>query len=233
MRVNRTSLLSFGFVVLSFILTAVFYSRLPAAVPTHWNLSGQADGFTSKPWGPFVLPLVTAGVLLLFLAIPRISPRGFRTERFARVLEIIQAATMGFFFLATVLALVAGVGGPVPMHRAIPAATGVLLAVIGNFMGKLTKNFFVGIRTPWTLASDEVWARTHRLGGRLFVLAGAVVLVSALLGGGWAPPLAALVIAAGVPVIYSYVIYRRLEGFKDRSDPDGADEQRDLDRGTR
>jgi uncharacterized membrane protein len=81
-------------------------------------------------------------------------------------------------------------------------------------MGKITKNFFVGIRTPWTLASDEVWLRTHRLGGKLFVVAGGVVLVSALLGGGPVPLLVAVAVAAGIPVVYSFVLYRRIEGFK-------------------
>ena len=101
-----------------------------------------------------------------------------------------------------------------PMERAIPAGVGLLLVVLGNFMGKLTKNFFVGIRTPWTLASDEVWLRTHRLGGKLFVLAGAGLFVAGLSGAGHVAILLAVVVAAGIPVAYSYVVYRKLEGFK-------------------
>jgi uncharacterized membrane protein len=82
-------------------------------------------------------------------------------------------------------------------------------------MGKVTRNFFVGIRTPWTLASDEVWLRTHRFGGRLFVLAGLVLLVSAVLGGGWVVAAIAIGSAAVLSVVYSYVVYRRVEGFKE------------------
>jgi uncharacterized membrane protein len=214
MKITRTHLLSLGFVVFSFVSVAVVYSRLPESIPTHWNARGEADGFTPKPWGPFLLPIVMAGVYALLIAIPRISPRGYRVERFQHVFQILQAAILAFLFLVNLLVLLAGIGAPVPMDRALHAATGLLLLVLGNFMGKLTKNFFVGIRTPWTLASDEVWLRTHRLGGKLFVLAGIGVLVSSILGGGAIPLLAAVAVAAGVPAVYSYVIYRRIEGFK-------------------
>lgn len=220
MRIRRTNLLSMGLVVLSFVMAATLYNRLPESVPTHWNARGEVDGFTSKPWGPFMLPLVMAGVYLLLIVIPRISPRGLRVDRFQRVFEIMQAAILAFLFFVTVLALLVGIGTPVPMDRAIHAGTGLLLVVLGNFMGKLTKNFFVGIRTPWTLASDEVWLRTHRLGGKLFVLAGVGLFVSGLLGGGAVPLLAAVAVAGGIPVVYSYVLYRRIEGFKNGSPGD-------------
>jgi uncharacterized membrane protein len=216
MTITRTNLLSLGLVVFSFVFAAALYSRLPERVPIHWNASGQVDGFMSKPWGPFVVPLVMAGVYLLLSVIPRISPRGYRVERFTGVFEIMKAAILAFLFLVTTLVLLAGIGAPVPMDRAIHAGTGLLFVVLGNFMGKLTKNFFVGIRTPWTLASDEVWLRTHRLGGKLFVLAGVGVFVSGLLRAGAVPLLVAVGVAAGIPVVYSYVLYRRIEGFKYR-----------------
>ena len=222
MRITRTNLLSLGLVIGSFVITAALYNRLPESVPTHWNARGEANGFTAKPWGPFILPLTMVGLYLLLMIIPRISPRGYRVERFQNVFEILQATLLAFLFMVTMLALLAGIGAPVPINRAIQAGTGLLFIVIGNFMGKFTKNFFVGIRTPWTLASDEVWLRTHRLGGKLFVLAGLGLLVSGLLGGGGAMPLlAAVAVAGGIPAIYSYVLYRRLEGFK--NGPPGDD----------
>jgi uncharacterized membrane protein len=220
MAMSRSNVLSLGFVGGAFAMTAALYGELPERVPTHWNASGAADGFMSKPWGPFVPPLVMAGVYLLLMAVPSISPRGYRVDKFHRVFEIIQAAVLAFLFFVTALALLAGIGAPVRMDRAIPAATGLLFIVLGNFMGKMTKNFFVGIRTPWTLASDEVWLRTHRLGGRLFVLAGACLLVSAALGGGQLPLLMAVAVAGGVPVVYSYLVYRRIEAPTDGASAD-------------
>ena len=110
-------------------------------------------------------------------------------------------------------------GKPVDMNRGVEAGVGLLLIVLGNFMGKITRNFFVGIRTPWTLASDEVWLRTHRLGGKLFVLAGAVFFVCGILGLGAMAPFAATAVAALVSIAYSYVIYRKIEGFKEAEPP--------------
>jgi uncharacterized membrane protein len=214
MRISRTNLVSLALVVLSFVLTAVMYRELPQLIPTHWNARGHVNGFTPKPWGPFVLPLLMVGVYLLLRVIPRISPRGYRVERFQAAFETTQAAILAFLFLVNVLILLAGIGVPVPVHRAVRAGLGLLLVLLGNFMGKFTRNFFVGIRTPWTLASDEVWMRTHRLGGRLLVLAGVVVCVSGLLGAGPVWLLLAFGVAVGIPVLYSYVLYRRIEGFR-------------------
>ncbi|NBD08351.1 SdpI family protein [Corallococcus silvisoli] len=222
MKISRANLLSLGLVIGSFVMAAVLYNRLPESMPTHWNASGVVDGHASKPWGPFLLPLVMAGMFLLLVVVPRISPQGFRVDRFQGVYEGIQAAILAFMFLVTALVMLAGIGVPVPMDRVLVCATGLLFVVLGNFMGKFTKNFFCGIRTPWTLASDEVWLRTHRLGGRLFVLAGGVSFVSGLLGGGPIPLLVAIAVAVGVPVLYSYILYRRIEGFKDGSTHGGG-----------
>ena len=205
MKVSRTNLLSLTLVVLSFVMIAAMYDKLPELRPTR---------FTPKPWGPFVLPLVMVGVFLLFLAIPRISPRGYRVERFQHVFEITQVALLALLFLVNVLVLLAALGVPVPVRQAARAGTGLLFVVLGNFMGKFTKNFFLGIRTPWTLASDEVWLRTNRLGGKLVVLTGLVLLASSLFGAGAVWFLVTIPVAVGIPVVYSYVLYRRIEGFK-------------------
>lgn len=212
MRISRANVLSLGFVFAAFAMACILYGRLPESLPTHWNAEGVVDGYTPKPWGPFVLPLVMAAVYLVLVAVPRISPRGYSMERFQGVFEGIQAALIAFLFLLNALVLLAGIGVAVPMARVVPAATGLVLVILGNYMGKFTKNFFCGIRTPWTLASDEVWLRTHRLGGRLFVLAGLIVFVSGLLGGGPVPVLAAVAVAVVTPVLYSYFLYRRING---------------------
>jgi uncharacterized membrane protein len=124
---------------------------------------------------------------------------------------LVRTTLVGFLFLVTVLVLLAGLGVPVPMHRLVPIGLGALLMAVGNVFSKLQKNFFIGIRTPWTLTNDEVWLRTHRLGARLFVVAGLAVIVSTLLGGGPAVLMFCVVSAALVPVAYSFVLSRRLE----------------------
>jgi uncharacterized membrane protein len=215
MKLRRGEILALILVLAGFAMTAALYGRLPERIPSHWNMQGEIDGYASKPFGPFLLPSAMAGLFLLFLALPAISPRGFRFESFRSVWGILQSAILGLLFLIQTLMLLAALGKPVDMTRGVEAGVGLLLVVLGNFLGKVTRNFFVGIRTPWTLASEEVWLRTHRLGGKLFVLAGLALFVLGLAG---ASPAAIGVVvgaAALASVVASYVIYRRVEGFKD------------------
>jgi uncharacterized membrane protein len=215
MKLNRGEVLGLVLVLAAVLTSAVLYPRLPDSLPSHWNLRGQPDDFVHKPFGPFLGPAMMAGVLLLFMALPAISPRGFRFETFRPVWAILEGSVLGLLFLVHALALMQGMGKPANVNRGVAAGVGLLLVVLGNFMGKVTRNFFVGIRTPWTLASEEVWLRTHRFGGRLFVLAGLVLFVSALLGGGWVVAVIAIGSATVLSVVYSYLVYRRVEGFKE------------------
>lgn len=214
MKLSRGHIVGLVLVVASAALAVALYNRLPDPVPTHWNLRSEPDGFTQKPWGAFTAPLVLGGVWLVLFVLQRIAPRGFTLDRFERVWDVLQLAILGFLFVVTTLATLAAAGAPVPLGRAIPGALGLLLMILGNFLGKVTRNFFVGIRTPWTIASEEVWLRTHRLGGKLFVIAGLSVLVCAVLGlGGFFPTIFGVLAASVIAVLYSYIIYRRLEGF--------------------
>jgi uncharacterized membrane protein len=207
----RRQWLSLTLVVAAFAVAAVLYPRLPPRVPTHWNWRGEADGFMPKSIGAFLMPLTLAGLWGLFAAIPWLSPRGYRVDRFRAAFDVMQAATLAFLLFIHALALAAALGRPVAMNRALALGLGLLLMVIGNFLGKVTKNFFVGIRTPWTLASDEVWLRTHRLGGRLFVAAGLLGVAAAALDWGLALALVGALAAALAPAIYSFILYKRLE----------------------
>jgi uncharacterized membrane protein len=211
MRTERFTYLSLGLVVLAFALVAAVYDRLPEHVPSHWNAGGAVDATMAKPWGPFMLPLTMAGVFVLLLVLPRISPRGYDMEPFRRAYAVIQLAIIGFLFALSVVVLLAGLGWVVPMNRLVAVAIGALLVIIGNFMGKVTTNFFVGVRTPWTLADPEVWMRTHRFAGKVIVVAGLAFAVAGLLGTDLRVLTVGVIVAALVPAIYSYVIYYRLE----------------------
>lgn len=209
----------------SAVAIALVYERLPDPVPTHWNLSGEPDGFTPKPWGAFAMPLVMAGLYLLLLLLPKISPRGFQIDRFADTWATVRSLVMVFLFVIGLVALAAASGSPLPMERAILVPMGLLFVFLGNFMGKFTRNFFVGIRTPWTLASEEVWLRTHRLGGKVFVVAGLAVAAAGLLGAPFGILFPFVMVSVAIPVVYSYVIYKRLESFS-RSSPVGRVEEK-------
>ena len=211
MRIDRFAYVSFGLVVAAFALVAAAYNVLPQYVPTHWNASGVVDAKMAKPWGPFMLPLTMAGVFALLLVLPHISPRGYDMTRFRRAYGVMQLGILGFLFAMNVIVLLTGLGWAVPVSRLVPVGVGALLVIIGNLMGKVTRNFFVGIRTPWTLADPEVWMRTHRFGGKMLVLAGLASVVVGLLDADPRLLLSVMLLAVIVPAVYSYVIYQRLE----------------------
>jgi uncharacterized membrane protein len=211
MKLNRTEWLSLGLVAVGFAASALLYDRLPDPMPTHWSSMGEPDGFTAKPLGAFMMPLVMAGVWLLMIALPRVSPRGYRLDRFAGAFEAVHLSILGFMLWVTLLGLLSGAGRAFPMDTAVQAGVGLLFIVLGNFMGKFTRNFFVGIRTPWTLAHEEVWLRTHRLGGKLFVLSGLLIGVAAFAGVGMVLMTPVVLLMSLVLVAYSYLVYRKLE----------------------
>lgn len=206
-------------IALLFAVTAYLYPGLPDPMPSHWNLSGEVDGHMSLPWGAYILPICALGTWLLFLVVAYISPQGFRLDKFMPVVGILQLATTGFMIGISVIVLLAAKGYDIRMENFIGPAMGLLFIILGNYMGKLRKNFFMGIKTPWTLASDEVWDRTHRLAGKTFVTGGILLLFFPLVNKEWYL-VAAILFAAVTPVVYSFVIYKQLEGFVPEKDED-------------
>lgn len=208
---RQADLICLVLVALAFGLAARLYSHLPDPVPVHWNALGRANGYVHKPWGAFVLPFLTlVGYALLRIA-PSISPKGFRVDEFIGVYNVLMVATVAILFGATFLILATANGAAVDRPRLISVGAGLLALVLGNYMGKLKRNFIAGIRTPWTLASDEVWMRTHRLAGKLLVAGGLVALLAGVLDLPISITAAALASALLVPVVYSLVISLRID----------------------
>lgn len=212
MKLSRSLWVSVAFVAVAVGVALWLYPRLPLQTPSHWNLQGQVDGHLPRFWAAAMPALVIASLAALTVLLPAISPRRFEIGSFAPVFALLMLTTQAFMLVVGLSMLLAGAGYAVPMPRIAMLSVGALLMVLGNYMGKLRKNFFIGIRTPWTLSSDAVWERTHRLGGWLFLAAGLlVVLVVALDGPRWLP-IVLILAAALVPALYSLLIYRRQEG---------------------
>lgn len=222
----RANVICFLFIIAAVIVAAYLYPALPEQIPTHWNFEGEVDDYTPKPWGVIILPLAAILVFVIMRLIPIISPRGFRTDKFMDVINIFTVTLTGFMSCVAVLVLLEANGANLRINELIYAGVGLLLIVLGNYMGKVRKNFFIGIRTPWTLASDEVWSRTHRLGGRIFIVVGLFLVLNSFLQFEQFWVIAAIVTLALIPVIYSYLIYRRIEGFAPEEE-DPADESRE------
>jgi len=190
------------------------YPHVPARVPSHWDVAGNVNGYSPRWLAMTLVPAIAAFVWFLMLVLPAISPRGFRLDRSASAFyESVLAIVATLVLLHAVVARAQAAGATPPLAAGL-ILIGALFVVLGNLMGKLQKNFFIGIRTPWTLASDEVWLKTNRLTGRLMVACGLAIAISSFVPAVTVGALIATVVALiAVPAIYSYVLYRRTEGF--------------------
>jgi uncharacterized membrane protein len=200
-------------VVLAWIGSLMVLPWAPDQVPTHWGISGQVNGFMSPIPGLFILPAMMALLALLLPLLPRIDPRRQNYALFGSTYVAIQSGILVFLLALHLVMLAAALGIPLDMNRIILPMIGVLFVGLGNVMGKIRPNWFVGFRTPWALSSPDVWTRTHRFGGRLMVGLGLAMLISGLL---LPPTVSAMVVgvgAGGMVVLtftYSYLVWRRL-----------------------
>jgi uncharacterized membrane protein len=210
-----TQWISLGLCLLAGIFSLSVYGQLPAQVATHFNLAGEPDDWSDRFTAALLMPAVMAGLWLALWGLPRISPQGWRVEPFAHIWNRLQVAILGFMLLMHVALLGHAMEWwGADMGRLVLIGVGLLFVTLGNYLGKTTRNFFLGIRTPWTLASDEVWRRTHRLGGWMMVGAGIALIVMGFAGASEAALLVVLAAAVLVPVVYSFFSYRAIEGFR-------------------
>lgn len=208
---NKTSItVSFVLIAVALLAGAALYSRLPDPMPSHWNASGQVDDYMPKFWGVFLMPVVTTALVGLFMLIPSIDPLKANIAQFRGVFNWFIVAFVAYMLYIYALTLAAALGYPFNMTLMLIPVVGLLFVGVGFMMGKAKRNFFIGIRTPWTLSSETVWDETHKLGSKMFVVAGVVTIVSAFLGeAGFFLMMIALLAAAFVPIIYSYILWRR------------------------
>ncbi|MGA9532351.1 MAG: SdpI family protein [Anaerolineales bacterium] len=193
----------------------VLWRRLPDSMPIHWNAAGQPDGYGSRLVGAFLMPVVMVGIYLMFEVLPRIDPRRRNYERFADTYRFLRTLLILFMMLVHGLTLYSVVyGGNMLSSNLMFAAVGLLFVLLGNYMPRFRPTWFVGIRTPWTLSSDRIWRKTHRLGGRLFFLVGLALIAAIWLPAQWIEfvLLGAVLVAAIVPIAYSYWLFRQGEG---------------------
>ncbi len=202
-------------VVSLLLAAAVAGSMLPGdmQLPVHWGLDGEADAFASKWIALFAPAGMVAAVSLLFNFMPSLEPRreGLKRSQGLYLWGWIAILMMGAVIELVVLSAAFGWG--IPINHLIVGAVGAMLVIIGNQLGKSRSMYLIGIRTPWTLASEEVWIKTHRLCGKLMVLGGLAMIVAALLplpsGLLATVSIAVIAIAAGIPTVYSFFAWRR------------------------
>src|SRR5216117_1796737 len=203
----------FGLMVafLAVALSICAHPQLPPTVATHWNLNGTPDGYSSQAWALSIIPIVLVAMTVVFNVLPKLDPRHENYAKFLSSYWLIANAIIVFLLVAHAMVIAAGLGFPVKIDRLMPLGIGLLFIFLGNYLTRVEPNWFIGIRTPWTLSSDTVWRKTHRTGGWLMVLGGFVVAACAFLPHGAFLPLfiTAILIWAVIPIVQSYILWKR------------------------
>ncbi len=222
---NGTTVLALLTIVVQVLISAGTYPFLPPMVPSHFDASGQVNGYLPKLANAVLLPGISLMLFLILRFITQIGPNlGYRNQRRAntQVVNLIMVGILLFMLVIQLLTTAYALGAHVDISLVVCLSVSVLFMFLGNYLGKLRRNFWAGIRTPWTLASDIVWERTHRLGGWLFVPVGFIGLISSFF-----PPLrffglfVPIIAVVLVLVVYSYILYQRytVEGKEPLSPP--------------
>lgn len=195
----------------AFVFGLIVYPDLPARVPSHWNVYGEVDGYTSKTFGAFFGPALALGIYLLMMALPKIDPRKENYHKFTRAYTITRDVLVLLMLYIYLIAILAALGYVTDVGLFIRLGLGIMFMIMGNYLTQVKHNFFFGLRTPWTLANEQVFVKTHRLGGKLFVAAGIITLLTLFLTGKYAfvITVGSLLLAALIPAVYSYFLYQQ------------------------
>jgi len=207
---RKSELIIFGIIILSFAIGIYYYPLMPEKVASHWNAQGHVDGYMSKFWGLFLMPIISVGMLLLFILIPRIDPLKSNIQQFRKYFDGFAVLIMVFLFYLYLLTILWNSGYTFNMITFLSPAFAILFYYSGILIENAKRNWFIGIRTPWTLSSDKVWDKTHKIGGKLFKIAGILALLAIFF-----EAYAILIIVVPVimvsiyTVVYSYFEYQK------------------------
>lgn len=186
------------------------FGRLPERVPIHWNVTGEVDRYGSRRMGAFLIPVLSLAIWGVLRAVPFLDPRRMNIEKFRDTYDVVIIVVVAMLAGIHFLTLGAALGWPIPIARYVPVAVGAMLVILGNLLPRFRSNFFLGIRTPWTLSSDRVWERTHRFGGYVMAVAGVLVAASGFVrSSAFAGIILGVVFAMAFLIIgYSYFAWR-------------------------
>jgi len=207
---NKTNIFVLIVIAFSFGVGYYFYPQMPQSMASHWGIGGRVNGYMPKFWGVFLLPIMTLALWLLFLLIPKIDPLKSNITQFKKYFDRFVGLIVLFLFYIYLLTIAWNLGYRFEVSRFMVPALAVLFYGAGSLIEHAKPNWFIGIRTPWTLSSAVVWEKTHRVGGQLFKAAGILAL-----GGLFFPALTfyfvffPVIAVAMFTLIYSWAIYQK------------------------
>ncbi len=196
--------------VLSVGLALYYYPQMPDRMATHWNFEGEANGYSSRLLGVFLFPLTMLIMTVLFFVIPRVDPLKKNIEDFLVYYQRFVTFLLIFLIVVFIQTFLWNKGMKVPIGLIVSVGVGVIFYYSGVLCLKAKQNWFIGIRTPWTLSSDTVWKKTHQVGGRLFQVAGILAVIGVFMGQYAFYFVIVPVLSFTVFIVfYSYFVYRK------------------------
>lgn len=193
-------------ILLPILAGVILWNQLPEQIPSHWNAVGEIDGWSSKPFTVFGMPLLLLAFQWLCVLGTSADPK--KKNHPQKILHLVLWIIPVLSILLHTLVYAMALGKAVRVEVVMPVFIGLLLAIVGNYLPKCKQNYTIGIKIPWTLNSEENWNRTHRFAGRLWVVCGLIIMLTGFFGGFWVfLPIVLLMVL--VPFVYSYVLHRK------------------------
>lgn len=213
----KTLILTSLVMLIPVIVGLLLWNQLPDPMPSHWNIHGEVDGWSSKAFAVFGLPALMIVLQWICVLASTADPKhkNYNPKMMKLVLWICPAIGLILSFMVYPAAL----GYSIPVEVIMPLIIGVLFIIVGNWLPKCPQTYTMGIKLPWTLASEKNWNATHRFGGKVWVIGGIVTLLTAFLGSFWIL-MAILALMVILPTVYSYMYYRKHEkgGFQNEGE---------------
>lgn len=198
-------------ILLSFAIGIYLYPQMPEKMASHWNIKGEVDNYISKFWGLFLMPFISLGLFLLFILIPRIDPLKANIEKFRKHFDAFVVLVILFLFYLYLLTIFWNFGVRFKMSQFLAPAFGILFYYCGILIENAKRNWFVGIRTPWTLSNEKVWEKTHKIGGKLFKIVGIITVLGVFFPNyTFFFVLIPVILVAVYTIIYSYFEYKKI-----------------------
>ena len=192
--------------ILPIFIGLILWNQLPEQMPTHWNAAGEVDGWSSKPFAIFGLPLIMLGAQWLCVLGTLADPK--KANHPDKVLHLVFWIIPVLSVVLNAVTIAAALGKEVRMEVFMPILIGLILTIVGNYMPKCKQNYTIGIKIPWTLNSEENWNRTHRFAGWLWTFSGVGIMATGFFGGVWIfLPIVFLMVFA--PIVYSFLLFRK------------------------
>ena len=207
---KKSTIASLLIIATSIVIAAVLFPSMPDKVASHWNGQGEVNGYLSKFWGLFLMPIVSIVIFIFFLIIPKLEPLKENLKQFRKYFDRFTVLIELFLFYIFCLIVSWNLGVQFNMTVALAPALAILFYYSGELISKTKRNYFIGVRTPWTLQSDENWDKTNVLGGKIFKVAGGLFLLGLFFRGATFLIIVGTVIAAFIfLLIYSYILWRK------------------------